>query len=60
MDSRQASIVGCFIISNYLESYTGSLAVGGIVHLSSDSNSKTCTQYTLSVTHSTLLTITTQ
>ena len=52
MDSRQASIVGCFIISNYLESYTGSLAVGGIVHLSSDSNSKTCTQYTLSVTHS--------
>ena len=52
MDSRQASIVGCFIISSYLDSYSGSLAVGGIVHLSSDSNSKTYTQYTLSVTHS--------
>ncbi len=51
IDSRQASIVGCFIrFGYYLESYTGSLAVGGIVHLSSD----TYTEYTLSITHSSI------
>ena len=37
MDTRQASIIGCNVSSGYyLDSYSGSLAVGGIVHLSSD------------------------
>ena len=51
IDSRQASIVGCFISLGYYlvnESYPGSLAVGGIVHL----RSGTSERYTLSITHS--------
>ena len=46
MDTRQASIIGCTVsLGYYLDSYSGSLAVGGIVHLTSDSNR-------LSITHS--------
>ena len=37
MDTRQASIIGCTVsLGYYLDSYSGSLAVGGIVLLSSD------------------------
>ena len=37
MDTRQASIIGCTVsLGYYLESYSGSLAVGGIVYLTSD------------------------
>ena len=47
IDSRQASIVGCFISLGYYL-VNGSLAVGGIVHLSSDTSGR----YTLSITQS--------
>ena len=37
LDTRQASIIGCTVsLGYYLDSYSGSLAVGGIVLLSSD------------------------
>ena len=37
MDTRQASVIGCTVsLGYYLDSYSDSLAVGGIVHLTSD------------------------
>ncbi len=51
IDSEQASIIGCTVsLGYYLASYSGSLALGGIVHLSSDFNRRT----ELSIAHSTI------
>ena len=51
MDTRQASVIGCTVsLGYYLDSYSGSLAVGGIVHLTSDR----WIQSKLSITHSTI------
>ena len=48
IDTRQASIIGCTVsLGYYLDSYSGSLAVGGIVHLSFHSNHRE-----LSIAHS--------
>ena len=50
MDTRQASVIGCTVsLGYYLDSYSGSLAVGGIVHLSFHSNHRK-----LSIAHSTI------
>ena len=51
MDSEKASVIGCTVSSGYyLDSYSDSLAVGGIVHLSSD----IWIQSKLSIAHSTI------
>ena len=53
MDTSQASIIGCTVSSGYyLDSYSGSLAVGGIVHLISDSYYYISSK--LSIAHSTI------
>ena len=66
MDTRQASIIGCNVsLGYYLDSYSGSLAVGGIVLLSSDDHHSsyeyrygyvcyTSRLRNLSITHSTI------
>ena len=51
MDTEQASVIGCNVsLGYYLDSYSGSLAVGGIVYLTSD----IWIQSKLSIAHSTI------
>ena len=53
IDSEQASIIGCTVsLGYYLASYSGSQAVGGIVHLSSDVGFYYITRFFIS--HSTI------
>ena len=55
MDTRQASVIGCNVSSGYyLDSYSDSLAVGGIVYLSfnDDYGCYTSRLRNLSITHS--------
>ena len=49
MNTEEASVIGCTVsLGYYLESYSGSLAVGGIVHLSSDVGFYYITRFSIS------------